>query len=167
MNYFLSNLFRDKMLWGAFGLAALSGLIIIDFITFMLTPRAVFDLWPLKITVGAAIVGTVIYGLLLRKREKRDKRLEEILPGFLKERMAFLAEKTAENPEFQTLCHQCRHFDLVRLGCLLVLGERKVRIRLNDESRVTHCLYWNLDDMHPVVQLTRRLKTGKAADSSF
>ena len=60
------------------------------------------------------------------------------------------------------MCHQCRHFDLSRLRCLLVLRERKAWVKLNDDSPIRHCLYWNLEDKNPVMQLTGRLKEGNA-----
>ncbi len=158
MNYFFSNIFRDKMLWGLFGLAALAGLIIVDFLTFMLTPRAVFGLWTVKITVGAAVIGAVVYGVFLRQREKKEKRLHALLPGFIEGRRGFLENKVAADPEFQTFCHLCRHFQLDRLCCLLVLRERKARIKLYDDSPIKYCLYWNLEDQHPVMKLTPKLK---------
>ncbi|MCU0237683.1 MAG: hypothetical protein MUC72_11465, partial [Acidobacteria bacterium] len=67
MNYFLSNLFRDKSMWIMIGLAALAGMMIMDLLTFLLTPRAVFGLWTVKITIGAAVVGSVFYGIVLGK----------------------------------------------------------------------------------------------------
>jgi len=168
MNYFLANLFRDKVLWGVLALSALAGLIIMDLLTFMLRPRAVFNLWTVKLTVGAAVVGTIIYGLFLHKHENKEKNLAALLPGFLTERRFFLETKVVTDPEFQTLCHQCRYFDLERLRCLLVLRERKAWIKLNEDSPIRHCLYWNLDDRHPVMLLTDKLKTdiGRKADGT-
>jgi hypothetical protein len=158
MNYFLSNLFRDKSMWIMIGLAALAGMMIMDLLTFLLTPRAVFGLWTVKITIGAAVVGSVFYGIVLGKREKKDRQLNAILPGFIEEKRDFLEKKAAADRDFQTLCHQCRHFDQGRLRCLLVLRERKAWVRLSDGGPVRYCLYWNIEDRHPVMQLTERLK---------
>ncbi len=162
MNYFFSNLLRDKAMWITFGLAALAGMMIMDFLTFMLTPRAVFGMWTFKIAIGAAIVGTLVFGLFLRKREEKDRQLHALLPGFLEARLGFLKNKVSADADFQTLCHQCRHFDLSRLRCLLVLRERKAWVKLNDDSPIRHCLYWNLEDKNPVMQLTGRLKEDQA-----
>jgi hypothetical protein len=164
MNYFLSNLFRDKVMWIILGLAALAGMMIMDLLTFMLTPRAVFGMWTFKITIGAAVVGTLVFGLFLRQREKKDRRLHALLPGFLEERLGFLKNRVSADADFQTLCHQCRHFDLSRLRCLLVLRERKAWVKLNDDSPIRHCLYWNLEDRHPVLLLTGRIKIGSEGD---
>jgi hypothetical protein len=162
MNYFFSNLIRDKAIWITIGLAALAGLMIVDLLTFMLTRRAVFGMWTFKITIGAAILGTLAFGIFLRKREKKDRQLNALLPGFLEERLDFLKNRVSADADFQTLCHQCRHFDLDRLRCLLVLRERKAWVKLNDDSPIRHCLYWNLEDRHPVMQLTGKLKSGQA-----
>jgi hypothetical protein len=163
MNYFLSNLFRDKVMWGVVGLSALAGLLIMDILTYMFMPRPVFNLWTVKITVGAAVVGAIIYGIFLYKHEDKEKNLAALLPDFLTERQVFLETKAVADPEFQTLCHKCRYFDLGCLRCLLVLRERKAWIRLNDDSPIRYCLYWNLDDRHPVMLLTGRLKADGVA----
>jgi hypothetical protein len=129
----------------------------------------VFNFWVVKITIGAAILGAGIYGFFLHKHEKKDKKLGVLLPDFLIERQVLYEKMAAKDPEFQTFCHECRHFDLNRLRCLLVLHDRKVRIKLNDDHPLRYCLYWNLDEHHPVMQLTERLKataedTWSAAD---
>lgn len=160
MNYFFSNLFRDKTMWLLLGLAALAGMMIMDLLTFMLTPRAIFGMWTFKIAIGAAIVGTLAYGLFLRQREKKDRQLNALLPGFIEEKRGFLEKKAAADGDFQTLCHQCRHFDAERLRCLLILRERKAWVKLNEDSPVRYCLYWNLEDRHPVLLLTGRIKQG-------
>jgi hypothetical protein len=158
MNYFFSNLIRSKLLWLVIGLSFLAGLIIMDFLSLMLMGTAFFKLWPIKITAAAAVAGAIAYGLFLNRREKKAKRLDDLLPGFLDDRRAFLEKKSQDDHEFQTLCHECRHFDLSRLRCLLVLRERMAWIKLNDDSPIRHCLYWNLEEQHPVMKLTERLK---------
>ena len=165
MNYFLSNLFRDKLLWLVLGLSALAGLMIMDIITFMLMPVPVFNLWVVKIAAAAAVVGVIAYGLFLRIRDKKTRNLDACLPGFLAERRAFLAKRSEADREFQTFCHECRHFDLGRLRCLLVLRQRKAWIKLYDDSLIRYCLYWNLEDQHPVMRLTGRVK--EAGESSW
>jgi hypothetical protein len=161
MNYFLSNLFRSKFLWLVIGLSLLVGLIIMDFLSLMLTGTGFFNLWPIKIAAVAAVVGAITYGLFLNRRENKSRRLDDLLPGFLVDKRALLEKKSQENHEFQTFCHECRHFDLSRLRCLLVLRERKAWIKLNDDSPIRYCLYWNLEDQHPVMKLTERLKLEK------
>lgn len=159
MNYFLSGLFRDKGLRTLVPLALLAGLNLADFL-FSLTGRSPFRLWVIRGTLIAAAVAAIVAGVRLHGREKKSRRLNEILPGFLEERRAYLSARAGADPGFNTFCHECRHFDAVRLACRLVLRERKVRIRLNDDSPIRHCLYWNLEDDHPVMRLTDRLEPG-------
>jgi hypothetical protein len=111
-----------------------------------------------KITAAAAVTGAIVYGVFRFKHDKRTQRLDDRLPAFLVDRRAFLEMKLGKNREFQTFCHACRHFDLSRLRCLLRLHERKAWIKLNDDSLIRYCLYWNLDDRHPVMKLTERVK---------
>jgi hypothetical protein len=157
MNYFLSNLFRGKVLWAILGLSAVAGLNLMDILSTMFG-NSFFNLWVVKITVTAAVVGVIIYGVFLSKRAKKDRQLALLLPGFIEEKRSFLGKKVAEDREFQTFCHKCRHFDLDRLRCLLVLRERKAWIKLKDDCPLRYCLYWNLEDLHPVMQLTEKLK---------
>ena len=167
MNYFFANLFRDRKLFVLLGLSVLTGLIIMDFLSFMLLGNGFFNLWVIKISAAAAVVAAMVYGLFLYKREDKQRNLESLLPGFLADRRAFLEKRSDADHEFQTFCHECRHFNLDRLGCLLVLRERKSWIKLHDDSPIRHCLYWNLEDQHPVMQLTGRLKreSGKSHDA--
>lgn len=161
MNYFFSNLFRDKVLWLVIGLSALAGLIIMDLISFMLMGTGFFNLWVIKGTIASAVLGAIIYGFILSMREKKARHLDARLPDFVAERRAFLMMKSEANRDFQTFCHECRHFDLDRLRCLLVLRERKAWIKLDGDSPIRYCLYWNLDDQHPVMRLTERVKAEK------
>jgi hypothetical protein len=166
MNYFFSSLFRSKTLWLVIGLSVLGGLIIMDFLSMMLTGTGFFNLWTIKITAVAVVVGAVVYGVFLSWSEKKSRRLNDLLPGFLEDRRAWLQKKSQDDREFQTLCHECRHFDLGRLRCLLVLRERKAWIKLNEDSPIRHCLYWNLEDRHPVMKLTERLEETEVEASS-
>lgn len=158
MNYFLANLVRDKHLWAIIALSAWAGLMVMDLLTYMLTPRAVFGMWTFKIALAAAVVGATAYGVVLGRREKRSRRLNALLPSFIEERRQLYSSRSAADPEFQTFCHQCRHFDLRQLRCLLDLQGRTSHILLSDESPMRHCLYWNLGDDHEVLRLTGRLK---------
>lgn len=156
MNYFLSSLVRDKLLWGTIALAVVAALNLMDFLL-AIFGRSPFHFWVVKGTLIAAVAAAIVAVVQLHGKEKKDRRLNEALPGFLEERRAYLSARAAADPGFHTFCHECRHFDLDRLSCLLVLRERKVRIRLDDDSPMRYCLYWNLDDAHPLMQLTARI----------
>lgn len=157
MNYFLSGLFRDKGLRTLVPLALLAGLNLADFL-FSLAGRSPFRLWVIRGTLIAAAVAAIVAGVRLHGRQKKERRLDELLPGFLEERRSWLSARVAADPGFNTFCHECRHFDLNRLDCRLVLRGRKARILLSDDAPVRHCLYWNLGDDHPVMRLTGRFE---------
>ncbi len=78
---------------------------------------------------------------------------------------AYFETRTAEDPAFQTFCHECRHYDAERRRCLLLLQERKVRIKLQPEDVFSYCLYWNLEG-HPVLALTERVKEANRGKNS-
>ena len=153
------------------GLAALAGLIIIDILSYMLLGGGFFNLWVVKLTIGAAMAGAIVYGIILHRREKKSRQLELLLPGFIAARRAWFERRAAEDREFQTFCHECRHFDHQRLRCLLRLQERQTRIKLQNDGVFSYCLYWNLEDRHPLLQLTERVSKpqgeGKEDGSSF
>ncbi|MCJ7523621.1 MAG: hypothetical protein MUP71_00185 [Candidatus Aminicenantes bacterium] len=160
MNYFLSNLFRDKVLWAALGLGVVAALNLVDFLSFAFAAPGFFNMWVIKITIGAAVAGTIVYALFLNRRDKRSRQLHDLLPVFQADRRAYFEKMVAADPEFQTFCHECRHYDPGRRRCLLILHERKVRIKLQPEDVFSYCLYWNLEN-HPVLQLTGRVKEWK------
>ena len=157
MNYFLSNLFRDWKGYALIGLSALVGLNIMDFISYVLMGNGFFNLWVIRITFGTAVVGSLAYGYYLHRRGKKSRRLDNLLPAFSAERRAYFKKMVAEDPKFQTFCHECRHYDGSRRRCLLRLHERKTRIKLQDESIFSYCLYWNLEE-HTILKLTERVK---------
>jgi hypothetical protein len=159
MNYFLSNLFRDWKVYALVGLAVVAGLNIMDILTTMFGLK-VFNLWVVKITIGAAFVSGIVYGFLQYRHEKKNRQLESMLPAFIAERKACFEKKVAKDPQFQTFCHECRHYDNGPRRCLLRLHGRKIRIKLQQESMFSYCLYWNLDD-HPVLALTERVEEMK------
>jgi len=157
MNYFLSNLFRDKVLWAALGLGVVAALNLVDFLSFAFAAPGFFNMWVIKSTIGAAVAGAVAYGFFLWRRDKKSLCLEKLLPVFTAERRAYFEKIVAADTKFQTFCHECRHYDNSRRRCLLRLHERKVWIKLHFEDVFSYCLYWNLED-HPVLNLTERLK---------
>lgn len=157
MGYVFSEFLRDWKIYSLVVLALVAGLNLMDIITFMLMGNGLFHLWVVKITLGAAVAGAIVYGSFLRRRENKSRRLDVLLPALEKERRAFFEKKIAGNAGFQTLCHECRHYDGQRRRCLLHLQGRPVRIRLQPGDVFSYCLYWNLED-HPVLSLTERVK---------
>jgi hypothetical protein len=157
MGYFFSELSRDWKVYSLIVLAIVAGLNIMDIISFVLMGNGFFNLWVVKITIGAVVLGAIVYGSFLRRREKKSQQLEVLLPALAVERRAFFEKMSAADPEFKTFCHECRHYDDGRRRCLLRLHGRQVRIKLKPEDVFSYCLYWNLED-HPVLALTQRVK---------
>jgi len=160
MNYFINNLFRDKLLWVGIGLGVVAALNLVDFLSFAFAAPGFFNLWMIKITIGAAVAGAIIYGVLLHRQDKKSRSLEKLLPVFRAERHAYFEKLVAASSGFQTFCHECRHYDAERRRCLLLLHGRKVRIKLQPDDVFSYCLYWNLEG-HPVLELTERVKETK------
>lgn len=157
MNYFMANLFRDAKFWALIGLAAIASLNLADFLSFAFGAPGFFNLWVIRITFGATVVGAVVYGFYLHRREKKSLCLENLLPVFMAERRTYFEKMVAADSKFQTFCHECRHYDTERRRCLLLLHGRQVRIKLHPDDVFSYCLYWNLED-HPVLALTDRVK---------
>ncbi len=157
MGYFFSELSRDWKVYSLVVLALVAGLNIMDIITFMLMGNGLFNLWVVKITLGVAVAGAIIYGSFLHRREKKSRQLEVLLPALALERRAFFEKMTAADAKFQTFCHECRHYDDQRRRCLLRLHGRQARIKLRPGDVFSYCLYWNLED-HPVLALTEHVK---------
>ena len=157
MNYFTNTLFRDKLLWVGIVLGVVAALNLVDFLSFAFAAPGFFNLWVIKITIVAAVAGAIIYGALLHRQDNKSRSLKKLLPVFHADRRAYFATRVAEDPGFQTFCHECRHYDSGRRRCLLLLQERKVRIKLQREDVFSYCLYWNLEG-HPVLALTERVK---------
>ena len=156
MNYFIYNLFHDWKMYALIGLAALAGLNIMDVISYILLGNGFFNLWVVRVTLGAAVAGGVAYGCYLHRQMKRSRQLNNLLPVFMAERRAHFEKMLARDPKFQTFCHECRHYEIGPRRCLLRLHGRQVRIKLQFEDIFSYCLYWDLED-HPILKLTERI----------
>ncbi len=64
MNYFINNLFRDKLLWVGIGLGLVAALNLVDFLSFAFAAPGFFNLLVIKITIGTSVAGTIVYGAL-------------------------------------------------------------------------------------------------------
>jgi hypothetical protein len=157
MGYFFSEFSRDWKVYSLIVLALVAGLNIMDIITFMLMGNGLFNLWVVKVTFGAAVAGAIVYGLFLRRRDKKSQQLDVLLPALAVERRAFFKKMAAADAKFQTFCHECRYYDDQRRRCLLHLQGRQAWIKLQPGDVFSYCLYWNLEN-HPVLALTQHVK---------
>lgn len=156
VSYFTFHLFRDWKWWAKIGFAGLMAVNTMDVISAGLAPPGYFSLWVVRVTVVSGIAGLVIYYLYQSRRDKKNRRIEQLLPILAAERRAFIETKKSVDPKFQTFCFECCHYDAGRRSCSLRLHDRAAWIKLNTLETYTYCLYWNLRD-HPILALTERV----------
>jgi hypothetical protein len=155
MSYFIADLFRDWKWWSKIGFVLIVTLNGVDILSAGFAYPGFFNLWLVRITVGAGFNGLIVYYLYQRRQDKKNRQLEILLPAFITERRAYLEKMIAADPKFQTFCFDCRHYDAGRSCCSLRLYERESRIKLQPLDVFSYCLYWNLGD-HPIMALTKR-----------
>ncbi len=156
MNYFIANVFRDWKWWARIGVAFLGALNLMDILSTMFAYPGYFGLWIVRLTMIGSIGGLVAYYIFQSRRDKKNSRIEALLPAFIAERYVYFEKMIAADPKFQTLCYECRHFDSGRRACNLRLHDRKIKIKLDPADAFSYCLYWNLGD-HPILILTDRI----------
>jgi hypothetical protein len=156
MNYFVSHLFRDWKWWAKIGFVFVLALNALDLLSAGFASPGYFNLWVVRLTVAAGLVGLVIYYLFSSRRDKKKHRVEELLPVLEAERRAFLEKNRAADPGFRTLCYECCHYDAERRCCRLRLHDRVSWIKLSPLESFSYCIYWNLSD-HPILALTDRV----------
>jgi hypothetical protein len=153
MNYFIANLFNDWKYWARLGVIFIAVLDVLDVLSVSFAAPGFFNLWMVKITGGAALIGLIVYMLFLYRHEKKNRQIKTLLPAFLAARREYFIKMTAADPKFQTFCFDCRHYNHERRCCSLRLHDREVRIKLQPLDVFSYCLYWNLGD-HPIMALT-------------
>jgi hypothetical protein len=153
MNYFFSNLFRDWKWWARLGFTFVVTLNMADILSASFAYPGFFNLWMVRITVGAGFSGLLAYYVYQNRRDKRKHQLEALLPALIAERRATFEKMAAADPKFQTFCFDCRHYDAGRRCCSLRLYDREIKIKLNSLDTFSYCLYWNLTE-HPIMALT-------------
>ena len=156
MNYFIANLFRDWKWWARLGFIFIVTLDVVDILSVSFAAPGFFNLWMVKITAGAALIGLIVYMVRQRRHEKKNQQIEILLPAFMAERRAVFEKMVAVDPKFQTFCFDCLHYDAGRRCCNLRLHDRESKIKLQPLDVFSYCLYWNLSD-HPIMALTERL----------
>ena len=141
MGYFEKGV-GDPRFWVIFvGLPFIVTLNLADLFTATLAPPGIFNFWVMRITV----VGGFLVALFIATRNSkklRARRLEAARQkNFESRRLEELRRRVAVEPEFQTLCFRCRHFDAEKITCKLEifnLAARRVRL----DTPVQYCLYY-------------------------
>lgn len=78
------------------------------------------------------------------QRTRKREKLRKILPIFEARRTKEIRRMIEADPEFQTFCYQCIHFDQEKRACTLHLHSRKMEIKLHPADKYKYCLYWNV-----------------------
>ena len=159
MNYFLSNLFNDWKWWARMGFAVVATLNVADILSASFAYPGFFNLWMVRGTVIAGFSGLTGYFIYQKRHDKKNRRIEALLPAFSAERRAYFEKMIAADPTFQTFCFDCRHYDAGRTCCSLRLHDREVWIKLKPLDAFNYCLYWNLDE-HPILAVTAQCPPG-------
>ncbi|MBN1197285.1 MAG: hypothetical protein JXA62_07755 [Candidatus Aminicenantes bacterium] len=141
MGYFTKGI-GDQRFWLIFvGLPLIAALNLADFLTATLAPPGVFNYWVMRITV----VGGFLVALLVATRNSKKLRAQRLeaarQKNFESIRLEELRRRVAVEPDFQTLCYRCRHFDREKSTCQLQifnLAARKVRL----DTPFQYCLYY-------------------------
>lgn len=141
MGYFAKGM-GDPRFWLIFvGLPLIASLNLADLITATLAPPGIFNFWVMRITV----VGGFFVALLIATRNSKKLRAQRMEAARQKEfesrSLMDLRRRVEADPEYQTLCFRCRHFDSEKSTCRLEVfnaAARKVRL----ETPFQYCLYY-------------------------
>lgn len=114
---------------------------LLDFLSHMFKPPGVFNFWFFRITIGVAVLLIIGYGIYLYMNPKREKKQVADQALFERQRESEFIQIIARNPEFQTFCYTCFHFNSEIKACRLDIRNSKARA-INLGGRFSYCLYW-------------------------
>jgi hypothetical protein len=116
-------------------------LAVLDFLSYSISPPGVLNLWFFKATVVTGVLGVIGYGVYLYVKPRKEKKICLDQASYEKKRELEIREILRENPDFQTFCYTCLHFNQDIKACRLDIRNPRARaVRLND--RTQYCLYW-------------------------
>ena len=142
MNYLLHHLLRDPKFW--FKVVVIPGVIVLaifDFLSAMLSPPGLSNLRIFYAILVLLFAGVLGYGIYLCVVPKRDTKIRMEQARFEKQRLVELTTHIEENPDFQTFCYLCKHYNLNLRSCGLDIKNEKARaVRLGEPH--AYCLYW-------------------------
>ena len=114
---------------------------LIDFLSHMFRPPGVFNFWFFRITIGIGVLLVIIYGIYLYLNPRKEKREVSDQAQFERQREDDFRKIRSQNPEFQTFCYTCLHFNFDIKACRLDIKNPKART-VNIGGQFTYCLYW-------------------------
>ena len=146
MNYFLRGIFTGNKKFffiaisiGIWGVAFLDGF-----------TNGVLNGWFFIITLILSAIGFLTFIFFkyysdVNKRKKTKAAEAEALE-FEPQREAEIRKQIEENPEFVTLCYECRHYDHNHRHCSrnMTLDITKQRLKEIRIGYTKYCLYWEI-----------------------
>lgn len=146
-SYFWKGM-KDPVFWLKISvLPTVGALCLLDFLSYMFAAPGYFNLWAIKIVGTLSIVGVVVYGVILYVKPKQFKKLEERQASFEEMRRRELRRRLEREPQIQTLCYECRHFnDEIKHCSLDIVNQRARQVKFRElNEKYSYCLYWNCD----------------------
>lgn len=146
-SYFWKD-FKDPKFWLKITvIPAVGGLCLLDFLSYVFATPGYLNLWAIRIVGGLSIVGVIGYGVFLYVKPRRFKKLKERQALFEEMRKRELRRRLEKEPQYQTLCYECRHFnDHLKACSLEIINRRALEVKFRDlNDKYTYCLYWNCD----------------------
>ncbi|MDY0296467.1 MAG: hypothetical protein RB296_04030 [Acidobacteriota bacterium] len=141
MNYFLMGI-KDRRFWlRLIGVPLLAALIFMDILTYARNPPGVFGLWTVWLTIFGGGVFALYIAIRDTKRIRADRQEAARQKEFEARRIGELRRILADDPQFQTLCYCCRHYDQEKSTCALEIFNRQAR-HVNLDTPFRYCLYW-------------------------
>lgn len=143
--YFMNEWFGDKRWWSVLGIRIWAGLFLADAASGM-AGKQIFGGVIVFLTVPLIILLVVIYFFYHRKIDTFNKKVDDRLPHFHRERQQWLKNCLQNDHTFLTNCYQCHHVNEETASCSLHLPNRIKMIPMPGYGATTFCLYWNLTD---------------------
>jgi len=143
MNYVWYHLKNDPKFWiKVIIIPAILVAALLDFLSHMFKPPGVFNFWFFRITVATTVLLVIVYGVYLYVNPRREKKTIADQVQFECQRERDFRKIIAQNPEFQTFCYTCIHFNPEIKACRLDIRNSKARA-MNLGGQFTFCLYWD------------------------
>ena len=142
MNYVWYHIKNDPKYWVKIVIIpAILVVALLDFLSHMFKPPGFFNLWFFMISLGVSILLVIAYAVYLYITPRKEKKTLTDQAHYERKREREFREIIQENPDFQTYCFTCRHFNQEIKACRLDIKNPRARaMSLNDRYR--YCMYW-------------------------
>lgn len=150
MNYFLKELSSgNKVYIAAVAIMGAWCVAIVDAISSAIKPPGLANGLIFRIVIAGTFIGFVVFAIvrfiLDKKKREQTKTAEEDASVYEPMKEEQIREILEQNPDFNTHCYQCLHYDHKITGCKKLLSKdigysRLKEVRINNKK---YCLYWD------------------------